>query len=256
MKAIQQSYLCRWIGTALSFSLFGLGGLLIPVIGIPIIYLLPGTAKQRERKAKRMIQFLFKSFIGFMRFFGVLTYELRGIEKLEEAQLVLANHPTLIDIIFLISLIPNANCVVKGKLVTNPFTRGPVKTAGYIINDGSVDVVAAAGESFRKGQVLIVFPEGTRTTPGKPLSFQRGSANIAIRTGTDITPVMIDCDPLSLTKNSPWYRIPPKSMHFQIQVNDKFEVGEFTNDCPPSIGARKLTRDLCEYFKKELKIYE
>jgi len=249
------SYCCRWIGTALSFSLFGLGGILIPLVGMPIIYLMPGDQSRREIRAKRLIQVSFQAFIGFMKFFGVLTYRIEGLDKLENASLVLANHPTLIDVIFLISLIPNANCVVKGKLVSNPFTRGPIKAAGYIINDEAKDIIDAAGKAFARGQVLIVFPEGTRTTPDEPLKFKRGAANIAIRTGTDITPVMIDCSPLSLTKNAPWYRIPPKSMHFQISVRENFEINQYAENVPPSLGARMLSRDLCEYFSKELEVY-
>jgi len=249
------SYAIRWVGTALSFTLFGLGGILIPLIGMPVIHLLPGDELCRENRAKKLIQVSFRAFIGFMKFFKVLTYQIDGVEKLKDARLVLANHPTLIDIIFLISLIPNANCVVKGKLVSNPFTRGPIKTAGYIINDEAEDIIAAASEVFAKGQALIVFPEGTRTTPSQPLKFKRGAANIAIRTGTEITPVMIDCTPLSLTKNSPWYRIPPKSMHFQVEVMENFEIKQYVENTPPSLGARMLTRDLCGYFTKELEIY-
>ena len=255
IKSIQSSYPCRWLGTALSFSLFGIGGVLIPIVGLPVIFLLPGDALRREHRAKRMIHLSFKAFIGFMKFFGVLTHDIQGLDKLRDARLVLANHPTLIDVIFLISLIPNANCVVKGKLVKNPFTRGPIKTAGYIINNDAEDIINAAGEAFAKGQALIVFPEGTRTTPSKQVEFKRGAANIAIRTGTEITPVMIDCSPLSLTKNSPWYRIPPKSMHFQIRVRENFEINQYIEDIPPSLGARLLTRDLCGYFRKELECY-
>jgi hypothetical protein len=41
--------------------------------------------------------------------------------------MIIANHPSLIDVVFLIGLVRQANCVVKQSLWENPFTRGPVR---------------------------------------------------------------------------------------------------------------------------------
>jgi len=57
------------------------------------------------------------------------------LEKLNRpGQLIIANHPTLVDIVFLISRVKQANCIVKQKLWHNPFMRGPILNAGYISN--------------------------------------------------------------------------------------------------------------------------
>ena len=64
---------------------------------------------------------------------GVMSYEIKGLEKLNRPnQLVLANHPTLIDIVFLISRMPFAGCIVKEKLWHNPFIKASVINAGLI----------------------------------------------------------------------------------------------------------------------------
>ena len=66
---------------------------------------------------------------------GIMTYESTGVEKLDRpGQLIVANHPPLIDTIFLISRIPAANCIVKEKLWHNLFTKGPIINAGYVSN--------------------------------------------------------------------------------------------------------------------------
>jgi len=102
--------------------------------------------------------------------------------------MIVANHPSLIDVVFLIGLMRQTNCVVKQSLFQNPFTRGPVRDAGYISNDGSADMLDAAADALREGQTLIIFPEGTRTTPGAAPAFHRGGAAIALRGATIITP--------------------------------------------------------------------
>lgn len=246
----------RWCGTVFSFFIFGLGGILLPVIAVPVLFLMPGTERQRERRAQGIIHHSFRFYIGMMKFLGVLSYELEGEDKLPQAKLILANHPSLIDVIFLIALVPNANCVVKGGLVRNPFTRGPIKAAGYIINESSEEVISAAAEAFAKGDALIIFPEGTRTTPRQQVRLKRGAANVAIRTAADITPVLIECVPTTLSKQNRWYHVPVEKVHFRIKVCENISVAPYLAESAPSVGARKLTADLAEYFNKELILYE
>ncbi|MFT5659173.1 MAG: 1-acyl-sn-glycerol-3-phosphate acyltransferase [Gammaproteobacteria bacterium] len=250
------SYLRRLIGTGLSFVIFGLGGVILPIIAVPILLATTRDKVVRERRAQRVIHHSFRVFVEIMRIIGILTYQIEGAEKLRSAQLILANHPTLLDVVFLISMVPNANCVVKGNLARNLFTRGPIKTAGYIINDEASDIITGASDAFAKGQALIIFPEGTRTTASQPIELKRGAGNIAVRANADITPIIIDCTPLALTKQAPWYKVPVRAMHFTIQVRDVIKVSPYICNIQPSRGSRMLTRDLSQYFNEEYKPHE
>ncbi len=245
------SYGFRWLATAFSFFIFGIGGILLPLI-VPIIYLFPGDENIREKRGQRLIHNAFRGFIWMMKVLGVLTFSVSDIERLREAKLILANHPSLLDVVFLISLVPNANCVIKSSLLMNPFMRGPIKAAGYIVNAGNeAGVIEAATGAFDKGHALIVFPEGTRTTPLKKIKLKRGAANIAIRSGVDITPVIISCVPTTLTKRDRWYQIPSRPMHYKIMVKDMIEIAAYLNNLHPAKGARVLTDDLTRYFNNE-----
>jgi 1-acyl-sn-glycerol-3-phosphate acyltransferase len=112
---------------------------------------------------------------------------------------VIANHPSLIDVVVLIAFIRDANCVVKQSLWDNPCMRGPIRAAGYISNSGSMDMLEEAAGALEQGQTLIVFPEGTRTTPGQAPEFHRGAAAIAVRGASVVTPVVISVTPTTLT---------------------------------------------------------
>jgi 1-acyl-sn-glycerol-3-phosphate acyltransferase len=245
----------RWLVTAFSYFMFGLGGLLFTLLVVPLLYCLPGGAPARARRAKWLLHRLFQAYIRMIRWIGVLTYEIEGAEKLRDARLILANHPSLLDVVFLISMVPNANCVVKGKLTQNFFTRGPIKAAGYIMNHEAADVIAAAGDVMANGQALIIFPEGTRTDPGKAMRLRRGAANVAIRTGSAITPVLIYCDPAGLTKKQRWYQVPKTRMHLRFLVMDTFSVDRYVAEAIPSRGARNLSADLLKYFIRELEVH-
>lgn len=245
----------RGLGTALSFSAFGLGGLLIGLVVSPLLRIAVWNPHRRRRLARRLIRQTFRAFIGLMRGLGVLDYRIEGSERLATpGQLILANHPSLIDVIFLLAHVPDADCIVKGRLATNPFTRGPIRAAGYITNRDPEAVMEAARDSLAAGHSLILFPEGTRTAPGRPIKFRRGGANIALRSGTPITPVLIRCEPTTLTKGEPWYHIPSRKVRIDLRVLDDLPL-ERDDALPTSQQARALTRTLSRHFNRELECF-
>ena len=249
----RDAYYWRLLATALCFFLFGLGGLCLRLVIFPLLNLLPGDTERRRQRARHTISRLFWLFIRLMARTGVLTYEVQGAERLgRPGQMIIANHPSLIDVVFLIGLVRDANCVVKRKLWENPFTCGPVCSTGYISNDGSAEMLDNAAEVLRSGQTLIVFPEGTRTRPGHAPEFHRGASAIALRGATLITPVVIKVSPTTLTKAEPWYRIPLRRVHFSLRVGADIDPQAFAAMGPPPVASRKLNDYLHHYFIKEL----
>lgn len=242
----------RGVGTALSFIAFGIGGLFIGLVVAPLLSLCVRDTLRRQRLARTFIQYCFLTFIGLMKGLGVLDYHFSGQQRLQRpGLLVLANHPSLIDVIFLLAHIPQANCIVKGPLANNLFTRGPIRAAGYIINEEPEAILAAAKESLHAGDSLVLFPEGTRTTPQQPIRCRRGGANIALRTATPITPVLIRCTPDTLTKGEPWYHIPPTKVRIELHVLDDLPI-KLDKQQPAGRQARHLTQYLSDFFNKEL----
>jgi 1-acyl-sn-glycerol-3-phosphate acyltransferase len=237
--------------TGLSFALFGIGGLLLRLAVFPLLYLLVWRRALRVTLARTIIRLAFRAYVDVMRGLGVLRYDVRGLEKLERGGLlILANHPTLIDTVFLMAFVRNADCIVKGALWNNPFTRGPVRAAGYISNGGgdSGDLVRDCVASLEQGNNLIIFPEGTRTPASGVISLKRGAANIAVRGQRDVTPVVIRCDPPTLGKGEKWWRVPPRRVHFTLDVQDDLAVDTLTAGASDVIAARRLTDFLQNYF--------
>ncbi|MBV4460703.1 1-acyl-sn-glycerol-3-phosphate acyltransferase [Pseudomonas sp. COR58] len=249
----RDAYLWRLLATAASFALFGLGGLCLRLLVFPLLACLPGDAQAHRRRARQTVSRLFWFFVRFMARTGVLTYDIQGAERLgRPGQMIIANHPSLIDVVFLIGLVPHANCVVKQSLWTNPFTRGPLRRTGYISNDGSLEMLDAAADALKDGQPLIIFPEGTRTRPGQPPAFHRGAAAIALRGARLLTPVIIKVSPTTLTKAEPWYRIPSRRVHFSFRVGADIDPQTFAAQGPAPQASRKLNDHLHQFFIKEL----
>jgi len=251
------NYYWRLLATGLSFSVFGIGGLLLWVLIFPLLNIVPGKPIQKRQRAQRWVHYSFYFFIGLMHRIGIMTYEIKGLEKLNRrGQLIIANHPTLIDIVFLISRIPEANCIVKEKLWRNPFMKGPIINAGYISNGDPESMIQQCVERLKSGATMIVFPEGTRTVPGSEYKFQRGAAAIALRAEAIVTPVTMSCYPSTLTKAEKWYQIPERRFHLVMHVGEDIALNNFLAIEPASIAVRRFNRHLQDYFSQQRRTYE
>jgi 1-acyl-sn-glycerol-3-phosphate acyltransferase len=247
------NYYWRVFATGLSFFTFGVGGLLLRIAIFPMLNILIWKQKIRITFARHIIRFSFRGFIEFMRVLGVLRYNICGLEQLErEGLLILANHPTLIDTVFLMAFVKQADCIVKSTLWHNPFMRGPIKAAGYICNNGGFGLIEDCLFSLRNGSNLIIFPEGTRTEREGKINFKRGAANIAVRGMCNITPVIIRCTPSTLTKGEKWWEVPSIIPHFTIEVQKDINIKIFlAKPNNETLAARQLAHYLQDYYLKE-----
>jgi 1-acyl-sn-glycerol-3-phosphate acyltransferase len=245
----------RVFATGLSFALFGVGGLVLRLLVFPLLNLMVRQPERRVVAARALIRRAFRAYVELMRLLGVLRYEVRGLDRLDrDGLLILANHPTLIDTVFLMAFVKNADCIVKGALWNNPFTRGPVRAAGYVNNAAGAGLVDDCIASLRRGNNLIVFPEGTRTPGDGVISMKRGAANIAVRGERAMTPVLIRCEPATLGKGDKWWRVPPRRVLIQIDVQGDLAIETFKgNGVSDVMATRQLTEFLQDYFSEKCK---
>lgn len=236
----------RIAATSLCFTVFGIGCLVLTLTVAPALQLAIRRPEARKRRAQRVISAGCRFFVGIMHRSGVLDYRITGHEHLHNpGTLIVANHPSLIDAIFLIALLPEVDCIVNQRLWHNPFTGGLVRLAGYISNGTGPELVDRCCTSLRAGYRLIIFPEGTRTRPEQPFHFQRGAANIAIRAGVDVVPVTIVFKQTTLSKGEPWYHVPKERADVSISVDMPIDIQPYLEDHPNQPqAARALTADL------------
>ncbi|MBC8413057.1 1-acyl-sn-glycerol-3-phosphate acyltransferase [bacterium] len=239
----------RFFATGICFAVFGLGGLGLAIIVFPISQvMMPHNFQDRN---KRIIRRGFKLFVNLMQYLGVIRFEIQGKYILEKDSscLIVANHPTLIDYVVIGSMLDSCNCIVKEALWSNIFLSGVVRAAGYIPNNGAVNVIESCRQSMLSNNVLIVFPEGTRTKYNTPINLKRGAANIAVRTNSPIRIIHIECVPSTLTKEEKWYDIPMHIPIYKLRVGELVQMNQFidsTNNLPKA--ARKLT----DYLQTQL----
>ena len=241
--------------TGVAFALFGLGLLLLALVGFRCLRLLPGTARDRELRGQRLVHLAFRLFAWFMERLRLIRVVRIGTEALGGTgpRLVIANHPTLIDVVLLIACMPQADCVVKHAYWRSFLMRGAITGAGYIPNLGGDALVEACVDRLRQGRTLLLFPEGTRSPQRQLGPFHRGAAHIALRSGCDPVPVIIRCDPPTLMKGTKWYDVPDRTVDLTIEVGGPLVIREHLvamSDGP--LTARALTAVFHDFYEERL----
>lgn len=255
MKKLQ--YYRRLLVTAFGFTLFGLGGMLSGITVFPIIYLLPISLATKRNFSRDVIRLMFRFFINAMRFLGVLTYEFKNETQLRKAenQLIIANHPTLLDVVFIMSVARRPSCVIKRGVWYNPFMFFVVRAAGFIQNSSDPEIILErCAKVLENGESLVIFPEGTRTVPGKEMTLKRGAAQIALKAQKDFLPILISCIPISLSKRHKWYHIPKEGpMHFTFWTQNKIALSTIDgSNGKKTLAARAITQYLQGFFTNRI----
>lgn len=243
----------RLIATGISFAVFGLGGLVLALTVFPLFNLLVHDRDKRAALAQATVHWIWRFYVGFMVFIGVLTYECHGREILrkERGCLIVANHISLIDIVFLMSFMESTQCVVKAGVWRNPFMSGVVTAANYIPNLGDPErLLEDCAAALKAGHNLVIFPEGSRTPPGQKRKYQRGFAHVALKAHAPVRLVTLTCTPPTLLKGEPWYKIPKTRPHWVIRVHERLEPTEL--DVQPTIAVRRLCAQVEQRIEETL----
>jgi 1-acyl-sn-glycerol-3-phosphate acyltransferase len=245
--------LWRQFGTGIAFAVFGLGGLFMALFIFPVVNVAYRDRKRRAVAAQSIVHASWRFFIWLAVGLRVIDFEADGEELLrqETGTLVIANHPSLLDVVLIMSLMKQTQCVVKPDVWKNPFMRGVIRATDYIPNLGDPeatlrDCIAA----LKTGNNLMIFPEGSRTVPGRPLHFERGFANIAIRAGAPIRLVTVSCNPPTLLKGEKWYQSPIRRPRFRVRVCERMDTEHQYKSGVPSRDARDLTARVTRRFEE------
>ncbi|MBI1359103.1 MAG: 1-acyl-sn-glycerol-3-phosphate acyltransferase [Alphaproteobacteria bacterium] len=239
----------RLVTTAISFGLFGLFGLVLALVVFPLLFLFIRDKGKRAAVAQACLHRLFWVYVRVMRAMGTLSFECDHPEILKtlKGTIVVANHPSLLDVVFLMSFMRHTRAVVKSSIWRNPFMRGVVIAANYIPNHGdAAKLMEDCAAALREGANLIIFPEGSRTPDGQPRHYQKGFAHVALLAGAPVQIVTIEVNPPTLRKGESWRRVAPTRARWTIRVHERIDTaGQYGYDRSSS-AVRKLKQDVAE----------
>ena len=233
----------KWV----SFFFFGIGTLILGTLVFPVMRLVLHPKDRFKKYGRKFVSTLFKLFIYLMHFLRVVNLEADNREKYRHlsSKIVVANHPSLLDVVMLVSLIPNADCIVNTSLNRNYIVKGVVGQL-YILNSLDLDVILqACAESLKMGNCLIIFPEGTRTPRYGKAILRKGAARIALYSGCNILPMHIGgTDKYGLGKKDPWTGFNPHERYiYDISMGAEINPEKY-RDLPAPKAVRAINKEI------------
>ena len=226
----------------------GLGFLaLICLLWLPFAMLLHPLLPRRwgQPLGRIVIMSAFRIYTIFLELFCACRFDLASLDKLRnQGPLILvANHPSLLDVVMIVSRLPNAVCVMKAQLMDNILFGAAARLARYIRNDSALNMVRDACGELQRGAQLVIFPEGTRTTRFPINSCLPTAGLIAKRSGAPVQALCIEFSTPYLGKQWPLFRRPELPLSFRIRFGERFAA-------PQDVPA--FTALLEEHFQLEL----
>lgn len=226
-----------------SLTLLGAICLTWTVFALPLYFILPrriGTAVGRYA-----IMAGFRIYAWSLSVTGTYRLDMSAVDSLRHGPaLILApNHPCLIDALLILTRHPNVVCVMKAQLMKNIFLGSGSRLARYVRNESSRQMVKESVNHLQEGGVLLLFPEGTRTTrpPLNPLVASVGL--IAKYAHVPVQTLIIETDSPYLSKGWPLFKRPTLPITYRVRLGRRFSP-------PQDVAA--FTTELDLYYRTEL----
>jgi 1-acyl-sn-glycerol-3-phosphate acyltransferase len=156
---------------------------------------------------------------------GAYRLDLSAVDALRGGPpvVLVPNHPSLIDALLILTRHPNIACVMKQELMRNIFLGAGSRLARYIPSGQPRQMIKESIDELARGGVVLLFPEGTRTTrvPLNPLTGSVGV--IAKHARVPVQMLIIETDSPYLSKGWTLFRVPSLPITYRVRLGRRFD---------------------------------
>jgi 1-acyl-sn-glycerol-3-phosphate acyltransferase len=206
---------------------------------LTFLYTLPATAVRLVSPDSVLFIAMFwaRTMVLALRIICGIRLEVTGLDRIPPGPaLISSRHQSAFDTFIWMTLLPRCCYVLKQELINIPLFGKLIMAARMIPIDREAGTAAIrtllreSERAVREGRQIVIFPEGTRSEPGRPGAIQAGVLALANRTGLPVIPVATDS---GLCWGRRAFRKRPGTIH--ILIGDPI---------PPTADRRALARAL------------
>lgn len=219
-----------------SWTLFAAVGLGLNLVSAVLLLSRdPGRHAPAVRAAMRR---LFSAWCAWLHLTRLIYVRFHGFtpDALSGPAVYIANHPGLLDATFILARLPDTICIFKPAIMRNPVLGPAARMAGYVAGESGVDLIRDVAARVSGGDSLLIFPEGTRTVPGRTLNpLKPGFALIAARARVPVRVIAIRAPRDLVPKGWSWWRAPQFPAYVDVTLLTEMEplpgerLGELTD---------------------------
>lgn len=227
----------RSILAVFCFFIFGIGAVILNFLLFPFI-------KNNKELCSDIIHNTWRFFVNLMMFLKLFRLDVKKLEKIEN-KVIVSTHPSFIDIVILIALIPRSTCFVKKELAHNPILKNLV-TSIFITNEVELDELKSESKKMLdRGFNVIIFPSGIRHRRDEFPKIRKGASLVALNAEKNIVPIKMFSDRDFLFINQPFYAVSDRCVNFEIEQMREINIADFIGESE-IITKQRLTHKIEE----------
>lgn len=212
----------RSILAVFCFFIFGIGAVILNFLLFPFI-------KNNKELCSDIIHNTWRFFVNLMMFLKLFRLDVKKLEKIEN-KVIVSTHPSFIDIVILIALIPRSTCFVKKELAHNPILKNLV-TSIFITNEVELDELKSESKKMLdRGFNVIIFPSGIRHRRDEFPKIRKGASLVALNAGKNVVPIRMFSDRDFLFINQPFYAVSDRCVNFEIEQMREINIADFIGE--------------------------
>ena len=113
------SLLFRKFSFFFALVFFGIGALLLGFVVFPVVQIFSKNSKNYKIRCAKIVHFLWRILVKYIEITWIIRVNADEKNSLIKNKIIVASHPSYIDILLLISLVPNSLCLAKNSILNN-----------------------------------------------------------------------------------------------------------------------------------------
>jgi 1-acyl-sn-glycerol-3-phosphate acyltransferase len=202
-----------------------------------LVFLWRGDALVCARRTQRLIAAAYRFMHDWLDLVRITDFDYRRVRVPWPAGpcVIVSNHPTLMDTTSITAVFGGGFTIVKREMHSRALLRPFMEGAGHVAAAGddplsTQRVVDDCVRWIERGFSAIVFPEGTRSPPGRLRPFGRTAFEIACRARVPVVCLTIVCEPVYLSKEVTVLRPPDPTPRFELAWLAQVEPADHVYD--------------------------
>lgn len=211
--------------TLFSFLIFGIGACVVNFTVVPLAKCFVKQGNLLDFYSD-VVHKTWKFFVGWLCLIRLIRLDIKNIDEIKNIKnkIIVATHPSFIDVVILVGLIPKTTCIAKEALSRNPIMSNILNTI-FITSEANIEEFKTQTKfMLDNGFNLIIFPSGIRHRKGEYPKIKKGASTIALNAKKNIVPIQFFADGDFLFINQPVWAVDKKTVTFSLEKLDEIDV--------------------------------
>lgn len=223
------------------FIVFGIGAVLLRYF---VLIFPEYLIRNKEKRLKVCSKILRKSwcfFIKLLEFLKIIKLNINDLNAIKNIKnsIIVSTHPSFIDVVIIMSVIPYTTCFAAEKIKNNIFFKGMADLLFILDSKDIQEWEKSAKNMLDSGFNILIFPMGERHKKSEKPKIRKGASLLALNNLKNIEMIKIETSYEFLMKNQNIYEIEKDPVTYNIQYLGSINTQKMFQKYPDNITFKK-----------------